>query len=210
MPPLLWAVGPPAGGRVSDVIAPSTVSGAFGMSIACTLGLVLVLISVAALGRSSALSQSPTLGGPVMPIRIRNRLALGFICIAAATVVAVIGYLGLSRNPDVNRQIPYLASAGMAVVILAAVGGAFIVAEQLRNDDQRLMDLEEAVRLLADAVAPAIEAPARTTRAPVRRGSAQPAPPALDPPPPRRRPARRPPDGAQRRSPAGAGDTASG
>lgn len=62
-----------------------------------------------------------------------TRLSIGFGCLGVAVVVAIIGYLGLSRNPDVNRQIPYLASAGMAVVILASVGGAFIVAEQLRN-----------------------------------------------------------------------------
>jgi len=80
----------------------------------------------------------------------------------------------------------------MAVVILAAVGGAFIVAEQLRNDDRRIAELEDAVRQLAEAVAPAIEAPARLRAATVgERASApaeertqdedEPAPPATTP-----------------------------
>ena len=91
----------------------------------------------------------------------RTRLLAGAGCIALAAVVAIVGYLKLSVERDVNRQIPYLASAGMAMVLLAAVGVALLVAEQLRTDDRRIEELEGAVRELAAALAPAIEAPAR-------------------------------------------------
>ncbi len=138
------------------------VAGTYGMSVSGTLAIAMLLIVLATLVRSQGRTVALTSGGTTMDRSNRTaRLSIGFGCLAAAGIVAVIGYLGLSRNPDVNRQIPYLASAGMAVVILAAIGGSFIVAEQLRNDNHRLAQLEEAVRLLAAAVAPALEAPAR-------------------------------------------------
>jgi membrane protein YdbS with pleckstrin-like domain len=100
-------------------------------------------------------------GGSTMNARRRARLIAGFSCIGLAALVGLIGYLKLSLERDVNRQIPYLASAGMALVLLAVVGGAFIVAEQLRQDDERMERLEDAVRTLAGALAPDIEAPPR-------------------------------------------------
>jgi drug/metabolite transporter (DMT)-like permease len=95
-------------------------------------------------------------------VRIRNwRFWLGVACLAAASVVGIVGYLQLSDEPRVNHQIPYLASAGMAVVVLSVLGGALIVAEQMRADERQFAELEAAVEALADAVAPAIELPAR-------------------------------------------------
>jgi len=131
------------------------------MGVGGALLIAFLLIALSALARAGRTIVVSTGGHTMERIRTNNRLPIGFACLGLAVVVAILGYLGLSRNPDVNRQIPYLASAGMAVVILAAVGGSFIVAEQLRNDDKRIAELEEAVRLLAGAVAPALEAPAR-------------------------------------------------
>ena len=93
-----------------------------------------------------------------------NRLVLGAGCLALAAVVGLIGYLKLSLEPAVNRQIPYLASAGMALVILAVLGGALIVGEQMRTDQARIEELEGAVERLADAVSDGVERPARTRR----------------------------------------------
>lgn len=96
-----------------------------------------------------------------MTVFRRNRLMAGLACFGAATLVAIIGYLKISIEPDLNRQIPYLASAGMALVILVVLGGALIVGEQLRSDAQRIAQLEEAVSTLAGQVAPTVERPAR-------------------------------------------------
>jgi uncharacterized membrane protein len=96
-------------------------------------------------------------GGRAMNIR-RWRLWLGVACIAAAAVVGVVGYLKVSDEPLVNHQIPYLASAGMALVVLSVVGGSLVVAEQVRADERQIAELEAAVAELASAVAPAIEA----------------------------------------------------
>lgn len=96
------------------------------------------------------------------PVKVRNwRLWLGVSCIAAAVIVGIVGYLQLSDEPRVNHQLPYLASAGMALVVLSVLGGCLIVAEQVRADERQMADLEAAVEALAVAVAPEIELPAR-------------------------------------------------
>lgn len=102
------------------------------------------------------------------------RLVLGLAAFALAGIVGVVGYLRLSLEPALNRQIPYLASAGMALVVLSAVGTALVVAEQVRAGQRHLDELDAAVRQLAAALAPGIERPAR--RAPSA-GGAPPEPP---------------------------------
>jgi hypothetical protein len=91
----------------------------------------------------------------------RTRLWAGLATIAAAAVVGGIGWYRISGEPLLNRQIPFLASAGIAVVVLAVLGGALVVAEQLRADQNRIGDLEDAVRSLTEALAPIVENPAR-------------------------------------------------
>jgi hypothetical protein len=91
----------------------------------------------------------------------RTRLWAGMTLILAAAVVGVIGWYRISGEPLLNRQIPFLASAGIAVVVLAVFGGALVVAEQLRADQDRIDQLEDAVRQLTEALAPVVESPAR-------------------------------------------------
>lgn len=110
-------------------------------------------------GGAGPMSRSAS-GDHNMPVQ-RTRLMLGLGVLAAAALVGIIGWYKLAGEPLLNRQIPYLASAGVAVVILAAIGGALLVADQLRGDDHRMDDLEAAVRTLADSLAPIIESPAR-------------------------------------------------
>ena len=93
----------------------------------------------------------------------RTRLWAGLATIAAAAVVGGIGWYRVSGEPLLNRQIPFLASAGIAVIVLAVLGGALVVAEQLRADQNRIGELEDAVRKLTDALAPIVEnAPRRS------------------------------------------------
>jgi hypothetical protein len=130
--------------RVADAITRGYVAGV----IAVFLSVVVVVVFAARRGGH--------------PVRMNNwRFWLGVACIAAAAVVGIIGYLQLSEEPLVNHQIPYLASAGMALVVLSVLGGSLIVAEQVRADERQLAELEAALTALAAAVAPAIEAPAR-------------------------------------------------
>ena len=98
----------------------------------------------------------------------RNRLLAGLGCFVAAGIVAIVGYLKISVEPELNRQVPYLASAGMLLVILVVLGGALLVGEQLRTDAERLDELEAAFERLTAEVEPLIERPARTAKGPGR------------------------------------------
>jgi hypothetical protein len=136
----------PESERVADAITRGYAVGAVGLMLS-----TLVVIALAT--RS---------GGA--PVNVRHwRFLLGVASLAGAIVVGIVGYLKLSLEPAVNRQLPYLASAGMALVFLAVLGGSLLVAEQLRADERRVEELESAIRAMADAVAPAIEAPPRRT-----------------------------------------------
>jgi hypothetical protein len=140
----------------APVIQAASVTGSYGVGVGTVLLFVLILIGFVS---------HTTSGGSLMSNQQRRwRLIGGVVALASAAVVGIVGYLRLSLEPAVNRQIPYLASAGMALVLLAAIGASLIVAEQLRADDNRLDELEAAVRQLADALAPSIEAPARRGR----------------------------------------------
>ncbi|MBA3653021.1 MAG: hypothetical protein H0W70_02380 [Actinobacteria bacterium] len=150
------------GGRPRTVALPAglraaSVSGAYGIGFATVLAIALALATLTTVARSQL-----QLGGSVMTSQRRARLLIGVGCLALAAIVGLIGYLKLSLEPDVNRQIPYLASAGMALVLLSAVGGAFIVGEQMRTDAARIDELETAVQHLAAIVAPTVEDPPRT------------------------------------------------
>lgn len=133
------------------VTARISVEGTFGMVVGLLLALPL-LLSFLASQRSS--------GGTAMSDR-RSRLYVGAAFLGLAAIVGILGWFKLADEPALNRQIPYLASAGMAVVILAAIGGSMLVAEQLRTDASRIDELEEAVRSLALALSPMIEEPPR-------------------------------------------------
>ena len=138
---------------LASVVSPAAVTGAFGLALAAVAGFALVLI---------ALTNRSRQGGTTVLTTPRSRLYLGVGLLGLAAVVGLIGYLKLSLEPDVNRQIPYLASAGMALVLLSAGGAAFIVGEQLRGDDRRIEELEAAVVALAGALTSSVEAPPRT------------------------------------------------
>ena len=120
-----------------------------------------LLVGAALLVALSISHRSQRTGGISMSMFRRNRLLAGLGCFAAAGVVAIVGYLKISIEPELNRQIPYLASAGMLLVILVVLGGALLVAEQLRTDSERIDELEAAIGRLTAEVEPLIERPAR-------------------------------------------------
>ncbi len=109
----------------------------------------------------------PYTGGSSMKSS-RPRLWVGLSVIALAALVGGIGWFRISGEPLLNRQIPFLASAGLFAVLLAIVGGALMVSEQLKGDQSRIEELENAVRALTEALAPSIEAPPRIAAAPTK------------------------------------------
>ena len=110
---------------------------------------------------SGVVAPHVSVGGSLMHPTSRWRLWFGVGSLGLAALISVIGWYKISGERLVNFQVPLLASAGLAVVLLSVLGGSMLVADQMRGDDRRLDDLEEAVRTLAAALAPSIESPAR-------------------------------------------------
>jgi hypothetical protein len=149
--PTATATGTPTALPVaSDVPLSSVVPSAYAIVVFGLIGVALLV---------SFLSGLKPAGGTMKTTR--TRLWAGLATIAAAAVVGGIGWYRISGEPLLNRQIPFLASAGIAVVVLAVLGGALVVAEQLRADQDRIGQLEDAVRQLTEALAPVVESPAR-------------------------------------------------
>lgn len=74
---------------------------------------------------------------------------------------AVVGYLRLSLEPAVSRQLPYLASAGMTVILCATLGTALLVASRIAARSAEVAELREAVQHLAEVLRDRIERPPR-------------------------------------------------
>jgi hypothetical protein len=134
----------------SGVPLTSVVPSAYAIVVFGVIGVALLV---------SFLSGLKPVGGTMKATR--TRLWAGLVTIAAAAVVGGVGWYRISGEPLLNRQIPFLASAGIAVVVLAVLGGALVVAEQLRADQDRIGQLEDAVRQLTEALAPVVENPPR-------------------------------------------------
>jgi hypothetical protein len=82
----------------------------------------------------------------------RFQTGLGFALVGVGAVVAVLGYLGVSKETEVAFQLPYFASAGIAALMLLGAGAAVLLSGQLQRDTDRVSELEDAVRTLAEEV----------------------------------------------------------
>lgn len=80
------------------------------------------------------------------------RSAIAWLAIGFGVVALVIGYVGVSAQTIVAKQIPYLISGGLTGVIAVGGGVALLVAEDLRSDRERLGRLEAQVLEVRDAV----------------------------------------------------------
>lgn len=74
-----------------------------------------------------------------------TRPVVGWACIGVAAVFVLAGYLGVSREALVAKQLPYLISGGVGGVVLAIVGAYLLGTEELRRDAARLDRLERMV-----------------------------------------------------------------
>ena len=93
----------------------------------------------------------------------RWRLIVGVAALVAAAIVGLVGYLKLSLEPSLNHQLPYLASAGMALVLLSAVGVCLVVTDQLRTDDARTQELAAATPKACQQTARSSQSESRIT-----------------------------------------------
>ena len=77
-------------------------------------------------------------------------LTLGWVLVAAGVVAIVAGYLGLRTQPDVLGQVPYVLTGGLGGLALVAAGGIAIGSAGIRQANQRLGRLEEALVALEE------------------------------------------------------------
>ena len=78
----------------------------------------------------------------------------GWLFYGCGALLVIVGYLGVSGESIVAKQLPYLISGGIGGVLLAILGGYFLGIEELRRDGGRLdrmeRQLEELHRALLD------------------------------------------------------------
>jgi hypothetical protein len=85
-------------------------------------------------------------------IQRQYRLFVASGLFIAGIVVAVLGYIGVSSETEVPFQLPYFASAGIGALLLFGAGATLFLSTQLDADRERLEEIEDAVRTLADEV----------------------------------------------------------
>jgi hypothetical protein len=84
---------------------------------------------------------------------------IGWVFIGLGALLVLLGYLGVSREAIVAKQIPYLVSGGIGGVLLCIVGAYFLGTEELRKDSGRLDRLETLVQELHAVLLSRTDAP---------------------------------------------------
>ena len=89
-----------------------------------------------------------------------TRPVVGWVLLAIAALVILLGWYGVSGQSNPAKQLPYLVSGGILGVVLAVVGAYFLGTEELRKDSGRLDRLERMVNELHMALLARDDAPA--------------------------------------------------
>jgi hypothetical protein len=98
----------------------------------------------------------------------------GWGFIAVGLLITLIGWIGVSGEAIVAKQIPYVVSGGIGGVLLAVIGAYFLGTEELRKDSGRLDRLEQKVDELHAALLQRPDAPAPVTGPPGNGSSHEP------------------------------------
>jgi hypothetical protein len=77
---------------------------------------------------------------------------VGWVLIGIGGLLVLGGYLGVSREAIVAKQIPYVVSGGIGGVVLCVLGAYFLATQELRKDSGRLDRLERMVEELRTAL----------------------------------------------------------
>lgn len=95
------------------------------------------------------------------------RLLLGWALVVLGAVFILLGWIGVSGEPDVARQMSYLASGGIGGLTAAVVGVGLLISEDLRSDRKRLGRIEATLLDVNDRLSATSNA--KPTRSSARR-----------------------------------------
>jgi hypothetical protein len=74
-----------------------------------------------------------------------TRPVIGWVFVAIGVILIIVGYLGVSREALVAKQLPYLVSGGILGIALVGLGAVLLGTEDIRRDSGRLDRLERMV-----------------------------------------------------------------
>lgn len=80
------------------------------------------------------------------------RPVVGWVLTAIGALALLVGYLGVSREAIVAKQIPFLISGGLGGLALLIIGAVYLGTEDVRRDAARLERLEGLVEELHQAL----------------------------------------------------------
>ena len=89
-----------------------------------------------------------------------TRPVWGWILAGFGVLAVLIGYLGVSREAIVAKQLPYLISGGIGGLALVGFGAMLIGTEDLKRTQERVDHLEDLVADLHSALLSRPDAPA--------------------------------------------------
>jgi len=89
-----------------------------------------------------------------------TRPVWGWILVGAGALLILIGYLGISREALVAKQLPYLISGGIGGIALIGFGTMLVGTEDLKRTQERIDHLEDLVADLHDTLLNRPDAPA--------------------------------------------------
>jgi hypothetical protein len=95
----------------------------------------------------------PTSRNPEMPdpalfwkwVRRATRPVWGWILVGIGLLLVLLGYLGISREALVAKQLPYLISGGILGLALVGFGAMLVGTEDLKRTQERIDHLEDLV-----------------------------------------------------------------
>lgn len=75
-------------------------------------------------------------------LKNRWRTLLGWASIAGGGVALLVGWLGVSGETLVAKQLPYLVSGGLGGLVLIGAGVGVLIADDLRSERSRIGRVE--------------------------------------------------------------------
>jgi hypothetical protein len=107
-------------------------------------------------------SRAPELPDPALFwkwVRRATRPVWGWILVGLGFLLVLIGYLGISRESVVAKQLPYLISGGIGGIALVGFGAMLVGTEDLKRTHERIDRLEALVADLHAALLSRPDAP---------------------------------------------------